>query len=530
MRHYMRSHLPIAAAAAAALLIPLGASLEVARREAAAREQDYVAGIAGRALTQTERTGDQLAAGAKAFNALPSAASCSDEGLSLLRKIDLGSTLLQAAGHVTSANVMDCSSVGDLNAVALGPPQIVTPTGVRMWTDVKMLGDSRQYLAVAQGSFVGIVHKALALEFVDPVPGLAVAAFNRSTRKPIFERGALDKRWLSTDKASAVYSRRGDYVVVALNSKRYDVGAVAAMSRPYLASITDQETKTVVSFGALAGALLAALVIVIARARMSMPAMIRAALRAREFHLVYQPVVDLSTGQTIGAEALIRWRRPDGSIIPPDHFIGIAEQAGVIRLITKRVLELLGGDVREVLRLAPDFHFAVNFSAADILADEFPNSLAHFCRSAGLPAGQLVVEATECSFIDATRATKVLRSIRGDGVQVAIDDFGTGYSNLGYLARLEVDLLKIDKLFIDEVGTGSAGCEVAERVISMAKALNLKIVAEGVETATQGSRLVQLGVDFAQGYHFARPLTLDDLLQRLRAERRPRLVSSKAAA
>jgi sensor c-di-GMP phosphodiesterase-like protein len=519
-----------AAAVVAVTVLPVAASLDWARHEAATRQRQYVMAIATKALTQTERTSDQLAAGAKRYNAVPVQETCSDKGLSLLREIDLESTLLQAAGHITSANVMDCSSVGGRAATSLGPPQFVSWGGARIWTDVRLVPGDAPFVAVAQGQFVGIVHKQLALEFVDKMPGLAVAAFSWSTRKVLIERGNIPGDWLRAKTTSAGYLQRGDTVVAVRASLKNDIGAIAALSRPQTAWMTDQLTMVVVLLGALVGLLSAALIILLARARLSMPAMIRAALRGREFHLLYQPVVELASGRIIGAEALIRWTRPDGEIIPPDHFIGIAEQAGVIRLITARVLELLELDVREVLRTSPKFHFAVNFAAADIHSSELSDTLVNFCRRSGLPTTQLIVEATERSFVDAALADGTLRRIRGEGILVAIDDFGTGYSNLGHLARLELDLLKIDKLFVDEIGNRSACSEVAERVIGMAKALNLKIVAEGVETSDQAERLLQLDVDYAQGYYFARPLPVDELLRQLRAQRRLTLVSEAPQA
>lgn len=144
------------------------------------------------------------------------------------------------------------------------------------------------------------------------------------------------------------------------------------------------------------------------------------------------------------------------------------------------MLGLLEHDARDILGIAPNFHFAVNLSAADIHSADLPDTLPQFCRKSGVTRGQLIVEATERSFVDADTARGALQRTQADGIQVAIDDFGTGYSNLGYLARLEVDLLKTDKLLVDEIGSNSAS-EVAERVVAMAKALNLRIVAEGLK-------------------------------------------------
>jgi sensor c-di-GMP phosphodiesterase-like protein len=246
--------------------------------------------------------------------------------------------------------------------------------------------------------------------------------------------------------------------------------------------------------------------------------MIRQGLKAGEFHLLYQPIVDLKSGRTIGAEALVRWRRRGQEVAQPDVFIAAAERTRLISQITSRVLDVLSAEGGQVLKLAPDFRFAVNFSAADLLRPDLVERVHDFLARSGLAAENLVIEATEQSLVEVTLARAQLRQLRSAGIRLAIDDFGTGYSSLGYLAQLEVDSIKIDKLFVHALGTESATSHVAARIIDMSHDLNLKLVAEGVETIEQDRLLKTMKVDLAQGYLHGRPMTLDDLLQRLRTE------------
>ncbi|MEO6378425.1 MAG: EAL domain-containing protein, partial [Caulobacteraceae bacterium] len=194
-------------------------------------------------------------------------------------------------------------------------------------------------------------------------------------------------------------------------------------------------------------------------------------------------------------------------------------QSGDISMVTRRVLDLLAEDAPPILRVLPCFHFAVNFSAADMHRADIVDEVTGFLTRTGVPHENLVIEATERSLVNVNLAKQTMGRLRSTGVKVAIDDFGTGYSSLSYLAQLDLDYLKIDKLFVHALGTGSATSHVAGRIIEMARDLNLQLIAEGIETSDQAHQLSALEVRYAQGYFYGRPMPLDDLLERLRAER-----------
>jgi sensor c-di-GMP phosphodiesterase-like protein len=500
------------------MALPVIAAIAIARNQAMEREERHITGFARSTLVIAENTAQQLADGARQVNALSPEAACSDQGIDLLRRIDLSSTLLQAVGRV-EGDIMRCSSFAGARPFNLGKADPTSPPLSAARTDVTLVDPAVRYLTVTNGNFVGIIHKDLALSFVEQAPNLTVGVFTVSTRRPLLTRGPPLPAKIGDLSADRIFRSGGDMVAI-MRSKRYpNIAAVAVLPLSGTTRFVREAALMLIPLGAIAGALLSYLLIHVLRTRSSMPAMIRQALKAQEFSLHYQPVVDLKSGRTVGAEALLRWNRDDGSSIAPDLFIPIAEQTGSIGLVTARVLELLAADTRRILKIAPGFHFAVNFSAADMHRASVADELTAFLTEAGLAPQSLVIEATERSLVDVDLARQTMRALRALGIRVAIDDFGTGYSSLGYLAQLEIDSLKIDKLFVHALGTDSATSQVAARIIDMAKDLNLQIVAEGIETADQARLTRDMNVDRGQGFHFCRPMPVEDLLQHLRGEK-----------
>ena len=262
-------------------------------------------------------------------------------------------------------------------------------------------------------------------------------------------------------------------------------------------------------FGGLAlafAALLGWLAALLIRHEQSLHKALQLALRRGELEVDYQPLVDLQTRRCVGAEALVRWRRADGQRVRPDLFIPQAEDSGQICAITQRVIELVLAEVGELLRSNPQLYVSVNLAAADIAGAAFAEPARRLLREAGVAPGQLVWEVTERGLVDVELATRLLGQLRADGHRIAIDDFGTGYSSLSYLQQLPVDVLKIDKSFVDALGTEAASSPVAPHVIEMARDLGLKVIAEGAEHERQAVLLAELGAQIGQGWLFAKPL------------------------
>ena len=238
--------------------------------------------------------------------------------------------------------------------------------------------------------------------------------------------------------------------------------------------------------------------------------------------MLYQPVVELATGRWVGLEALVRWRRPDGTLVAPDVFIPVAERSGLITSLTRWVVGQVLRDARVLLVAHPHWHISVNLSAEDVRDPTFVPYLQEQLHAHGVAAQHLVGEVTERVCMDATLARERLQALRRLGLPIAIDDFGTGYSSLAYLTQLPLDLLKIDKAFVAPIGTEAATSQVIEHIISMAQSLGLRMVAEGVETAEQAQWLQARGVQLAQGWLFAKPMTIAQVEQQLRAQQQKR--------
>jgi sensor c-di-GMP phosphodiesterase-like protein len=500
-------------------VLPILAAILLARELAIETEQRFAQELAHSALARAEATGRQLGVVARAINKLDPAEACGPKSLDLMRELDLGSPLLQGVGWM-EGDTIRCSSFGGVQAFPVGRPDFVSSRNVIYRTHVKLLDPNLPYVAIQSGPAVGILHKDLALSFVDNAPGLAVEVFSWSQRAPIIRRGLVPRELLRAGFTGPTAFRSEGRTVAVARSQRYDLGAIAVLPAGQLSGHVSRTAVVLVPLALLVGLVLSTICVRVLQNMASMPTMIRTALKRGEFHLAYQPLIDLASGRTIGVEALLRWNRGENAAaIGPDEFIPAAEQAGIISLVTARVFDLVAEDARRILRLAPDLHFAINVAAADMHRPEIVEDVLRLAERSGIPPTSLTLEATERSLVDVERVRDTLHRLRAEGVRVAIDDFGIGYSSLAYLAQLEIDFVKIDKLFIQALGTESATSHVAVRIIEMAKDLELRIIGEGVETAQQAKLLRALGVEVAQGYFLGRPGSLDELLQRLRVER-----------
>jgi diguanylate cyclase (GGDEF)-like protein/PAS domain S-box-containing protein len=246
---------------------------------------------------------------------------------------------------------------------------------------------------------------------------------------------------------------------------------------------------------------------------------LRGAVDRGELSLRYQPIVDLRTGFIEGVEALVRWQHPERGLVGPGDFITIAEESGLIVGLGEWVLRTATKQAAEWLRdydLPRPFQLSVNLSARQLGNQDIIALVVDALEESGLPATCLALEVTESVLIEQEDAVDILTDLRKRGVRIMLDDFGTGYSSLSYLRRFEVDALKIDRSFVSELGERRQDALLVSALVQMANALNIDAVAEGVETAQQAQMLRVLGCGLAQGFHFARPLTIEDATELMR--------------
>jgi diguanylate cyclase (GGDEF)-like protein len=242
--------------------------------------------------------------------------------------------------------------------------------------------------------------------------------------------------------------------------------------------------------------------------RQSLEVSLRHALERDELLLHYQPKVNLDTCEITGVEALIRWQQPDRGLVPPSQFIPIAEDCGLILPIGRWVLREACRQAREWQRAGLPFErISVNVSASEFRHKNFVEGVRTILSETGLEPRYLDLEITEGVLMkDAESAASVLRELKTIGVHLAVDDFGTGYSSLSYLRQFPIDVLKIDQSFVRQISSDPNDSAIVSAIISMAKNLKKRVIAEGVETQEQREYLQSQGCAEGQGYLFSRPL------------------------
>jgi diguanylate cyclase (GGDEF)-like protein len=248
--------------------------------------------------------------------------------------------------------------------------------------------------------------------------------------------------------------------------------------------------------------------------RLRLETELRRSVEDGDFVLYYQPLVNLGTGETVGAEALIRWQHPTRGLLAPAEFIDVAEDTGLIVPLGRWVIEQATRDAAtwaspsgEVLSIS------VNISPRQLHDPDLVIAAADAIAAAGMDPGSLIIEITENLLLkDAELARSRLSALRELGIKVAVDDFGTGYSSLAYLDRYPIDILKIDRSFVDPLGDSPKSAALVRAIIDLAAALGIETIAEGVENAQHLATLKSLGCEFAQGYFFCEPRPLADFV------------------
>jgi diguanylate cyclase len=255
---------------------------------------------------------------------------------------------------------------------------------------------------------------------------------------------------------------------------------------------------------------------------LALVAELRQAIGAGELVLHYQPQIDPVTGVVHTIEALVRWNHPKHGLIPPDRFLPLAEQTEVIEDLTDWVLDQALQDVHEIPRDRRALHVAVNVSARTIVREDLPDRVRVALENADVEPRRLTIEITETALlIDRPRASKVLRALAEAGVTISLDDFGQGQTSLGSLSELPVGELKIDRSFVTDMCVNPSHAAIVHSIIDLGDNLSMRVVAEGIEDQAVMGKLREVGCDLVQGFHIARPMPLEQLLDWL-ADRAPK--------
>lgn len=497
-----------------AIVAPSLAIIYAAKYIGMRQQQERAESIAADILRRTHRVSEQMRAAFAELGTPPNGVACSEPHLDLMRKTVVKSNMLIDVGFARGDQLL-CSSFGH-RPIDIGPPTYVSGVGnvVRISVPHPLLPDSR--LLVITDPKTGItaeIHNDSVLELSPKDSELTVGILGWTQQQVLMQRGHFDPIWLHRMGIAFEKSWLDGQTMVALKrSPNYDYAAFVAIPASEMQHNWHRIAWVLSPLGVVS--ILAFLLVLrqYARQQSSMPVAIRQGLTSNDFFLVYQPIVDLRTGAYVGAEALLRWRRDGSELISPDIFIPVAEKHHLIGQITEKVLSLVERDASDLLRGQRNFHIAVNLSADDFNSQDLPARLNERIARMGAQRGSIHVEATERVFMNNDLVKRNLKALRAQGIPTAIDDFGTGYSSLAYLTDLDLDYLKIDKAFVDTISTESVTSHVVAHIIEMAKSLGLKMVAEGVETEQQAAYLRAHGVQYAQGWYFSKPVSIDQLV------------------
>lgn len=340
-------------------------------------------------------------------------------------------------------------------------------------------------------------------------PGAIFADFGpeylRAHRQVVIRVGA-SSNWLTLGNSQPATANSEDLSVITAQSDRYPV--TVEITVPKAAMLQLIETLILILQIGCGLALILFVILSAYFTGLNEPDdQIAQAINNSEFTPYYQPVIDIATGQLAGCEMLCRWVRPDGSVIPPGAFMTYAETSGHIFEITRQLMRKTVDEVGDLYKDAPSLKISVNLFAGHFLDRSVVDDIVEIYGDGPIAFKQVVFEVTERHPLeDLDMARKVIAEIRALGSSVALDDAGTGHGGLAYLQNLGIDIIKIDKMFIDALGTDRSSRAIVDTLIELAGNLGMGVIAEGVETKEQIEALRELGVTTAQGYIFAPPL------------------------
>jgi sensor c-di-GMP phosphodiesterase-like protein len=311
----------------------------------------------------------------------------------------------------------------------------------------------------------------------------------------------------------------GELLSAQVRSQQFGMMVTTSVPRARLLA-GHRDTMALAAAGAGGGtALIFALIAFGARRSGDNPrAELAQAIRNGELVPYYQPIVDLTTARVVSAEVLVRWRKPNGTLVPPVQFIPLAESSGLIIELTRALMRRVCAEAGTAIGARPDFRIGFNLSAQHFVDECVVEDVRTIFSASPISLKQVLLEVTERQALDnLAMARRVIASLQGLGVHVGIDDLGTGHSGLSYMLKLGVDFIKIDKMFVDALDTERYSATIIETLVGLARDMRMDIIAEGVETFEQVQNLRDRGIRKAQGYAFAPPLPGSSFLQLLAA-------------
>lgn len=487
-----------------AVLLPVGLSIWLAHRQAEENFASEMGNYASRVVMRTEkvlRQGKDALDEMENFNGEP----CTPDHLLAMRRVSYVNRYIQEMIYLDGLRPR-CSSLESLSNEGLFPQVAkVTRDGYRVWlTAQNDIGLRRTMLALGHKHHVVMIDPQ---SLIDVLPfgnwSIDTALIGTDSERVIASSFELSPAlW---QRLKPIGDEQLRFQGAMYNVKHYPqlgVAIVTVASLTPLEKTWHRQLLIWLPFGLLISILLAIFLLRYLRRLQSPRQRLLDAINARDIVVNYQPIVALSNGKMVGAEALARWPQLDGSVLTPDVFIPLAEETGLMPRLTRLIIEIVFENLGDWLRQHPEMHVSINLDPGDLTSAALPELLREHLTRWQLSPAQIALELTERGFADPEISAPAIDALRKAGHAIYIDDFGTGYSSLSYLQNLNVDILKIDKSFVDALEYKN----VTPQIIEIAKALDIAMVAEGIETERQQTWLREHGVQFGQGWLYSKAL------------------------
>lgn len=510
--------LAMLATALSATLLTAG-SLFVAMHQVEQNESREMNAQGERFLARLEQLFGQLRESLDDLQAQPLRA-CDDDMIATLQQVSFNYRFVYEAAYMDTSRT--CSNRPRQEGLSLiRPPDIKGPTYSYWLNTTTEPDENRAVLMLGRGNFRVATSRGHLTDMVDLSPGSSLLVVLDHGTRAIPVLGVAQtwppaEPWPPKNRDALQVTHTRLIYRMPTNTPEYQLVLITPRTGMHVPAVWWWLLPASLALSACVGIL----VFLLVRQRQSLDAELQGAMRRGELQVLYQPIFDLDSRNCVGAEALLRWRRPDGTLTSPDLFIPMAENTGQIRQMTDFVLQRLLEQLGQLLRANPQLYISVNLAACDVMVPRIGQVMARLLSVHRVAARQIAFEVTERGLVDVVVARENLQALRDVGHQVLIDDFGTGYCSLAYLQTLPVDCLKIDKAFIDALGHDAASSGVAPHIIRMAQALQLKVIAEGIEHEAQAVFLSSEGVKFGQGWLFAHALSAVQFIELITRGRR----------
>jgi sensor c-di-GMP phosphodiesterase-like protein len=450
-----------------------------------------------------------LASGANALDRLTlgQVSQCGPRALAAMREI-VTSVLPVKVLAITDGGRIICNQFGMSDSLEALSPAVPADDGITTLRLARLRSSGASGVLVtrpnADGTDVSalIAREAIAgMSLPRPIRGTAAGALTLvgGTMISAFQPPIIDPRVRPAGDAPVVSAQ--------ITSQRFPIAMrLSVPESTFAAANAGLLTTTTLGGGVISTLIFALLIYLLRRPPDAIARMIEAETRG-EFAPYYQPVVNIVTGRLVGCEVLVRWIKPDGSIVAPDMFIHLAESSGLAAAMTLSVMNAVRRDLERAFGQRPHLTIAINLFNAHFSRLRTVSDVERAFRGTAIAPSQLVFELTErLPLRSVARARVVIRQLQAMGARVALDDAGTGHSGLAHLQQLGVDIVKIDKFFVDTIGAGETAAPIVDSLIRLGHDLGLEVVAEGVETFEQLDYLRRHGADHAQGYLFSPPM------------------------